>query len=212
MDNGSIEAVTLCNQVASKQGKVRIVCTSDTHSGVEDDPQSFTVPDGDVLIHAGDFTNFGEVDKVKKFNSWLGTLPHTVKLVVAGNRDITFDPSVVGPNNKHWEKLQHPDMKEVKSYLTNCIYLEDASVIINGFKFHGTPWTPIKAHKSISHAAFQIPRSDVSRWEQVCSNIPSDTDILISHCPPYGILVINKKNHSTFLKRMSTCTLSGCQC
>merc|ERR1719367_837758 len=106
MDNGCIEAVTLCKQVATKHGKVRIVCTSDTHSGVEDNPQSFTLPDGDVLIHAGDFTNYGEVDKVKKFNSWLGTLPHTHKIVIAGNRDITFDPSVVGPDWKHWDKIQ----------------------------------------------------------------------------------------------------------
>merc|ERR1712037_767457 len=36
-----------------------------------------------------------------------------------------------------------------------------------------------------------IPHTDVCRWEQVCSNIPSDTDILISHCPPYGILDVN---------------------
>ena len=180
--------------------QLRIVCISDTHSGVENKQLPFNIPDGDILIHAGDFTNYGEVDKVKEFNSWLGTLPHTVKIVVAGNRDISFDSSMVGPQNKHWEKFQHPDIDKVKTLLTNCTYLEDTSVIVNGFKFHGTPWTRMKAHKSISHAAFQIPTSDWERWEEVCSSIPSDTDILVSHCPPYGIQVSNAINHITCTK------------
>ena len=42
-----------------------------------------------------------------------------------------------------------------------------------------------------SSKAFQIPSSDVKRWEEVWSNIPSDTDIVVSHSPPYGIQVGN---------------------
>ena len=34
------------------------------------------VPDGDILIHSGDFTNYGRKEEVVKFNNWLGTLPH----------------------------------------------------------------------------------------------------------------------------------------
>ena len=61
--------------------QVRFVCISDTHSQVEqaEDPAPFSVPDGDVLIHAGDMTQWGEVPKVKEFNDWIGNLPHKHK-------------------------------------------------------------------------------------------------------------------------------------
>ena len=93
--------------------QIRMVCISDTHSAVEHVELPFKIPDGDILIHAGDFTNYGEVDKVKEFNAWLGTLPHTYKIVVAGNRDISFDPSVVGPHNIFWDKIKHPEVNKV---------------------------------------------------------------------------------------------------
>ena len=55
-----------------EDGILRIVCISDTHSLVENNQPRFDVPDGDILIHAGDFTNQGNLDKVMEFNSWLG--------------------------------------------------------------------------------------------------------------------------------------------
>lgn len=50
--------------------KVRFVCMSDTHSLIRN--ITFEVPDGDVFIHAGDFTKCGQKDEVIKFNKWLG--------------------------------------------------------------------------------------------------------------------------------------------
>lgn len=65
----------------------RFVCISDTHS------EKYNVPDGDVLIHAGDLTYYGEglVQTLK----WLRSLPHPVKIVVAGNHDSILDAN-------HW--------------------------------------------------------------------------------------------------------------
>ncbi len=37
---------------------IRVVCISDTHN----QHQKLTIPDGDILIHGGDFTNFGRVE------------------------------------------------------------------------------------------------------------------------------------------------------
>uniref|UniRef100_A0A803W6U9 Metallophosphoesterase domain containing 1 n=1 Tax=Ficedula albicollis TaxID=59894 RepID=A0A803W6U9_FICAL len=51
-------------------GYTRFVCISDTHSRT--DP--IQMPYGDVLIHAGDFTELGLPSEVKKFNEWLGNL------------------------------------------------------------------------------------------------------------------------------------------
>ena len=42
------------------------------------------IPDGDILIHAGDFSITGLVYEVKEFNDWLGTLPHKHKIVIGG--------------------------------------------------------------------------------------------------------------------------------
>lgn len=49
--------------------KVRVVCMSDTHSLTHH--IKFDIPDGDIFIHAGDFTRCGKLDEVVDFNEWL---------------------------------------------------------------------------------------------------------------------------------------------
>ncbi len=49
-------------------GYTRFVCISDTHSRTD----TIQMPYGDVLLHAGDFTELGLPSEVKKFNDWLG--------------------------------------------------------------------------------------------------------------------------------------------
>ena len=102
---------------------IRIVCISDTHNLTdrEDFPD---IPDGDILIHTGDFTICGKENDVIKFNDWIGTLPHEYKVVIAGNHEQTFDPNL--PENSS-EKVRN-----MKRLLTNCIYLEETSVFIKG--------------------------------------------------------------------------------
>ena len=56
---------------------VKIVCISDTHGKHQD----MDIPDGDILIHAGDFTMLGLVSEVILFNDWLASLPHKVRIV-----------------------------------------------------------------------------------------------------------------------------------
>lgn len=50
--------------------KVRFVCMSDTHSLIRN--LVFDVPDGDIFIHAGDFTKCGQKEEVIQFDTWLG--------------------------------------------------------------------------------------------------------------------------------------------
>ena len=47
---------------------VRFVCVSDTHNRTD----RLQVPDGDVLLHAGDFTMTGQMHEIEHFNTWLG--------------------------------------------------------------------------------------------------------------------------------------------
>lgn len=59
--------------------KVRFVCMSDTHSNAEAFMER--IPDGDVFLHAGDFTYTGQVAEVEKFNKFLGKLTVSLLLI-----------------------------------------------------------------------------------------------------------------------------------
>jgi calcineurin-like phosphoesterase family protein len=139
---------------------LHIVAISDTH-GLHD---GLVVPDGDILIHAGDLTMNGDEDDVIAANEFLGTLPHPDKIVIAGNHDFCFER-----DPKHCSRL-----------LTNAIYLQDSAVVVRGLKVYGSPWQPW-----FCDWAFNLRRGQPLRekWDL----IPSDTDVLITHGPPQGI-------------------------
>lgn len=64
----------------------RIVCISDTHSKAL--PK---LPPGDILVHSGDFSMTGTKKEVTKFVDWLKEQPHRLKVVIAGDHDVTLD-------------------------------------------------------------------------------------------------------------------------
>ena len=78
-------------------------------------------------------------------------------------------------------------IKEVKSLLTHCTYLEDESLHLMGIKFYGSPWQP-----RFSNSAFNLTRGRELR--SVWDKIPSDTDVLITHSPPLGVLDLCRKH------------------
>jgi predicted phosphodiesterase len=63
---------------------LRVVCMSDTHEQLDELCFSNAIPDGDVLIHCGDFTHMGGKEQLEEFNKQLGTLCHKHKLVICG--------------------------------------------------------------------------------------------------------------------------------
>jgi len=155
-------------------GTVRFVCLSDTH----EDELELEVPNGDVLIHSGDFSYKGEGPKIAKFNNFLGSLPHQYKIVIAGNHDITFHEEFY---EQTWQRFHRKkqDCKTIKASLTNCIYLEDSMVTVFGINIYGSPWQPYFANW-----AFNLPRGPP--LQQVWAKIPAATDILVTHGPPFG--------------------------
>ena len=62
---------------------MKIVCIADTHNRQDD----LIIPDGDIIIHAGDLTEGGTKREVSQFISWFSSLPHTHKVFIAGNHD-----------------------------------------------------------------------------------------------------------------------------
>ncbi|XP_066265191.1 metallophosphoesterase domain-containing protein 1-like [Branchiostoma lanceolatum] len=161
-------------------GHIRFVCVSDTHSRSD---RMGTIPDGDVLLHAGDFTDLGHLQKVKDFNTWLGTLPHPHKVVIAGNHDLTFDPKLMqeiraGRRPMFWA-VRDEEAETAKSLLTNCIYLEDSETNVMGIRIWGSPWQPW-----FYDWAFNEERGKpiLEKWNL----IPEGVDILVTHGPPLG--------------------------
>jgi len=139
---------------------MRIICISDTHN------REISVPDGNLLIHAGDATMRGTVEEITEFNSWFSALPHKHKIFIAGNHDWLFETQPASA-----QKLLDGDI----------IYLQDSGTNIEGFHIYGSPWQP-----RFYDWAFNLNRGSemAEKWEL----IPAQTDILITHGPPSGIL------------------------
>ena len=162
---------------------VRIVAVADTH----DAHDKIVVPDGDILIHAGDITMMGGKKKIKAFLDWVAKLPHPHKIIIAGNHDLDMDPSTAMYADLKMKELMDSYTKE-----HNIHYLCDSGVTIrsgllgsghSSIKIWGSPYTP--AYHNVDDWVFQYERGDATRsW----SEIPDDTDILITHGPPQGIL------------------------
>ena len=73
---------------SASPNKLRFVCISDTHNHAPG--EGFTLPKGDVLIHAGDLTNQGSYLELKKAAQWLEKVDFEVKIVIAGVSSAVF--------------------------------------------------------------------------------------------------------------------------
>jgi Icc-related predicted phosphoesterase len=165
---------------------MRLVIVSDTHQ----QHRKMRLPDGDVLIHCGDFLGgplYNQGLQLLDFNSWLDELPFEHKILIAGNHD---------------HLLGLPDhAEEWRQQLTDCIYLQDEGVEINGVSFWGSPWTPDFFPE---HWVFNQTRGSEAtrkRWAM----IPSATNVLITHGPPHGILDVCRD-----IRNPSKLTSVGC--
>lgn len=140
---------------------LRIVCLSDTHSC----HGKLRIPEGDVLLHAGDFTRRGGAAEVEAFGAFLAGLPHRHKVVIAGNHDFLFQ--------------REPE--RARALLDGATYLEDSGIAIDGVRFWGSPWQPW-----FHDWAFNLPRGKAlaEKWALV----PSGVDVLATHGPPHGVL------------------------
>ncbi len=138
---------------------MKVVCISDTHG----QHRSLDLPDGDMLIHAGDLTVRGTPAQINDCFSWFADLPYKYKIMVAGNHDFGLEqknPDIVIP--------------------PGIIYLENDSIIIESFKIWGSPvCTPYYDW------AFMW---DLPRRQELYKTIPEGTDIIINHGPAFGIL------------------------
>lgn len=144
---------------------MKIICISDTHSQLH----KVKLPEGDLLIHAGDATYQGNIVEISRFNEELGKIKHKYKYGI-----------IFVPGNHDWLFEKHAFM--ARSILTNAIVLIDEWVIIDGKIIYGSPWQP-----EFNNWAFNLSRDSIKlqdKWD----NIPDNADIVITHGPVNGIL------------------------
>ena len=144
---------------------MRIVAISDVHGRYE----RLALPEGDVLVHAGDITGVGSLESLAQAARWLGQQPFNHRVSIAGNHDWCFERSYERDSARRIMR-EH-----------GVTYLEDEAVTLDGVKFYGSPWQP-----EFYNWAFNLPRGGKAlkaRW----AAIPDDTNVLVTHGPPKGI-------------------------
>jgi Icc-related predicted phosphoesterase len=146
---------------------MKIVFISDTHT--LHGRMINEIPEGDVLVHCGDVSSRGLGSEIQDFLVWFSSLPHKNKIFIAGNHDFGF---------QYRDNVLQKSLEILKD--KNVHYLEDSGIEIEGIKFWGSPWTP-----PFYNWAFMLKEDLIKeKWDL----IPDDTNVLITHGPPEGIL------------------------
>lgn len=166
---------------------MKITIISDTH-GLHDQLTDDLIG-GDILIHCGDVMTTGYDEKeLIDFCEWFNSIKiYKHKIFIAGNHCRLF------------EMFPEKALKIVNCY-KDIIYLQDSFVKIQDTKIYGSPWQP-----EFYNWAFNLTRNSselLSKWDA----IPKDTNILITHSPPFGILdsVRNRGNFGCDLLKERT--------
>jgi predicted phosphodiesterase len=144
---------------------MRIVALSDTHCRL----RKITVPDGELLIHAGDLTFQGNIQEIGQELRELGRIAKRFKygcVFICGNHD--------------WLGERNPALMKQIAIDEGLTYLDHSSVQIAGLNIFGSAYTP-----EFCNWAFNVNRAELaSYW----AAIPEETNILITHGGPMGIL------------------------
>lgn len=162
---------------------MKLFCVSDTHGQHE----KIELPEKgecDVFVFAGDFTARNSYNEFPRFATWLRDVARPLfshMILIAGNHDECFQ----NPLDATYEEdpfigivFKLAVKHSLKQFSIHC--LQDSGVTIDGVKFWGSPWTP-----PFCNWSFMLPPEEIAKkWEM----IPDDTDVLITHGPPFGTL------------------------
>lgn len=189
----------------------RFLVISDTHNFDFDDSDGscqlrHPLPRADVVLHCGDLTQVGGLSMYKKALKMLGSIDAELKLVIAGNHDLSLD-------GEYWQThlyeggedddpeddddpLEHSHamniMKGPLAAEARVTYLEEgvhAFTLTNGARFslYASPYTP-----EFGDWAFAYKRNEdrFNSPDQTKNIIPSfpDIDIIMTHGPPKNIM------------------------
>ena len=155
---------------------ISVVCISDTHNSKPN------VPDGDVLVHAGDLTQTGTHEELQQCLDWLHSLPHPHKIIIAGNHDL-----MLLSEDRH--ELRWGDVVYLQGTITNIRFPNGRKI-----NFYGDPGGTCNH----GNCLFQYyPHKDT--WT---NNNPQEADVFITHAPPRYHLDIDGYGSDYLLKEL----------
>lgn len=144
--------------------KLKIVAISDTHNKYS----KLVIPECDILISAGDYSFRGTPTEVNQFHEWFNKQPAKYKISVQGNHELGV------------EKMFSVSQMIAKDKCPGVHFIDEGLVEIEGIKIWCSAITP----EFCGWAWNRFPNEIQKHWDM----IPDDTDILVTHGPPYGIL------------------------
>lgn len=166
----------------------KIIALSDTHTL----HSHINIPEADIIIHAGDYSGRGTEVEFHSFINWFSSLDQCKhKVLISGNHDRAIE--------------KHPELRYVIP--KNIHYLHNTSCEVLGIKIWGSPFTRYFfdwSFNGLDHPPGELnkyyggpgssahPDKDHPLLDDVYSEIPLDTDIVVCHNPAYGILDANE--------------------
>ncbi|KAL4933695.1 metallophosphatase domain-containing protein [Aspergillus undulatus] len=186
--------------------KTRFVCVSDTHAYTPSEA-GFKLPAGDVLIHAGDLTNWGSKAELQKTMAWIAAADYEVKIVICGNHDITLDVPFYTARGSDFHRSNLENPQKCLETITNAsgsvslsnpnsnpnsnsiIFLNHQSALIrlrnpNGpntiFKIFGSPYSQHNGNWAFLYTPDEA--------EDLWGGIPLDADVVVTHGPPRSMV------------------------
>ncbi|KAH8812195.1 ser/Thr protein phosphatase family protein-like protein [Xylogone sp. PMI_703] len=169
----------------------RVMVISDTH---EHSLDGATMPEVDVLIHTGDLTNFGELNSLRKSVQMMSTIEAELKLVIAGNHDVSLDKTcrVENMSEEEYSKYHEAAFEIMTGPLAKeagISYLEEGThtfTLNNGARFtvYASPYTPGTGGWAFPYE----PEVDRFNSTEAANPIPRSVDVVMTHGPPYSIL------------------------
>ncbi|KLU89540.1 hypothetical protein MAPG_08511 [Magnaporthiopsis poae ATCC 64411] len=174
--------------------KTRFLIISDTH-GLEFPEESRPTERVDVVLHCGDLTEGSSVDEYHTTLRLLQKIDAPLKLVIAGNHDVTLDERAVRRLVQETFPpldldLAVKESSEVRAIMTgedatkhSIHFLEEGThkfTLANGaaLTVYASPYTP-----AFGNGAYQFEPDDGHDF-----TIPPDVDVAMTHGPPRGIL------------------------
>lgn len=175
--------------------RTRILILSDTH-GMAFQSEDKPFQRVDVAIHCGDLTEASKLEEYLTSLQLLKEINAPLKLVIAGNHDITMDIPVFKkqvaeaspPLDPDLVKKVYGDYGEARQIFNDAtaagvIFLDEGShrfLLENGavLKVYASPWTP-----SLGDWGFQYPSAQGHNFE-----IAEGVDIVMTHGPPKGVM------------------------
>jgi hypothetical protein len=146
-----IETKEEVNRSASSLQHLRIIVISDTHDRhylLE------TLPECDILIHAGDIFMKGRlssleyaISKYQAFHDWISQQPAKHKIIIGGNHDF------------HLQNLSKDELLEL---FPDCYYLCNEGIEIEGLRIFGTPFS----YGCSNNNAFQSNQFETDMWKK----------------------------------------------